>query len=176
LVGIVSVVGIPTAIASLVQMFSGPDATQQALQRIENLPQVTFSFQQGEADLTQMQLVTTFVNDSRYRLQSLLEESLPYLFSALDDLNNITLTKVNVLEQEPFWNRVFFDELVYQDFWFGRVLPPPDAITTLHPGRSFVFDYRLTLLGYLNTISVRLAAIVILAAVPVYVRQPSSTR
>jgi len=157
--------------SSLKQLFGGEDPIKGELDRIANLLQVTFSFEESEADLTQMQLVNDAVVRCRSALTGLLLEQPPYLPTALDRLNIDTLTELNLLESEPYWKRVFFGELEYEDYWFGRVEPPGEDIVSSRPGRSFVFDYRLTLAGYLDAIWVRTSAIVLMLASDFLVRE-----
>lgn len=163
--GVISIVGIPSAVQSLLDFLNHRNPLQDALASIETLLNVTFSSEQAEADLTQMQKCTELATNARSRLKATLEEMLPYSNETLDNTQNITLTSVDTLEQDPFWRRVFFDELAYDDEWFGQVLPPSEEILTIRPGRSFVFDYRLTLPCYLSAITHRQQALVILLAV-----------
>jgi hypothetical protein len=161
-VGIISVVGIPAAVQSFLDFINDNHPLQDALKPIVDLLRVTFSFEQAEADLTQMQNCTALATAAQSSVQAILEESLPYTKESLNSLQNITLTSVNTLEQDAFWRRVFFTELAYEDYWFGRVLPPPDEILGVRPDRSFAFDYRLTLPCYLSAIMNRHQALVIL--------------
>jgi hypothetical protein len=67
-----------------------------------------------------------------------------------------SLTAVNTLGDGAYWLRPFYTEGVYSSAWSGPLNPP-------RPSQSpnLVFDYRLTLAGYLEVISIR---VTILAA------------
>jgi hypothetical protein len=162
--GVISIIGIPAIVQSLLDFVNGHNPLQDALASVETLLHVTLSFEQAEADLTQMQTCTALATAARSALRATLEETLPYSNEALDSLQKITLNSVDTLEQDPFWRRVFFTELAYFDFWSGSVVPPSDEIVKIRPDRSFAFDYRLTLPCYLSAITDRQQALVILLA------------
>jgi hypothetical protein len=172
--GLLSGPGALIQLVSIVdQLFGGVDATAKELQDIEGLLKVTFRFEQSEAEHTKMQLVNSTVSDIRSSLQAILQESLPYSEASLDTLQTTTLSKLNAFDhddQDSYWTRAYFDELVYSDHWFGRVMP--DGIVSSRSGQQYVFDYRLTLPGYLKSIAVRSAAISILIATGFIQKQP----
>jgi len=159
--GVFSLVSV---LPTLVQFFKGADPTMEALNRIDQLLHFTYDFEQAQADLTQMHEVTAAVVTCRSALSSLIEETPPFSAAALDSLQTTTRTQVDLLESDPYWMRVFFSELLFSDFWFGVVQPPHGDITPLVSGKSYVFDYRLTLMGYANAVSTRTSAILLLLA------------
>lgn len=165
---IAGVLSLPSTLISLVSvidsLFGGgtPDPIKQQLDRIENLLQATFSFNVADASFTQMHRVNDAVVQCRSALQALLQEQPPYSTEALQNAQLITLTQTNLLESPPFWKRVFFEELLYVDYWFGRVAPPGEDIVNERPGLTTTFDYRLTLLGYLDALAVRTATLLLL--------------
>jgi hypothetical protein len=162
LVGVVSIVGIPSAVLSLISLFEGGDSSaEQALGDIGRLLQVTFDYDQSAQELTDMHRVDDLASGAYSRLSSLLQEQLPYLPESLDSLNFETRKAMDALSLRSSWMRVHADVLDYQDYWFGRASAPPDTVTS-GAGRSFVFDYRLTLPCYLKALATRMAAFVVL--------------
>jgi hypothetical protein len=153
-------------IPKLQELFGGgPDPVTQQLQDIEKLLKVTFRFEQGEAEHTRMHLVNSTVSNIGSSVHAVLEETLPYAQASLSALNSSTLTLLDDFDHDDaqaYWQRAFFTELEYADPWFGHVVP--DGIVTSRSGQQYVFDYRLTLPGYLKAISARLAALSILVS------------
>lgn len=160
--GVIGIVGIPGAIANLIGMFTGAEEkTAAQLNAIEGLLKVTFSVEQSGIALSQMQRVTGFARDCMSALNTTLMETRPYDPSALSLLNIETGKDMDALADPSSWLRVFFDQLLYSDNWFGTVKLPPDTVST-GADHSFAFDYRLTLPCYLKGLSARCAALGIL--------------
>jgi len=72
-------------------------------------------------------------------------------------LDSNTDQVVQTLGDIAYWQRPFFNEAVYSDAWSGFLAPEP----SLEPG-SVVFDYRLTMPAYLESIVIRLIAMLAL--------------
>jgi hypothetical protein len=161
LIGIVSIVGLASAVVSLYDLFKGSTAADEAIAKIGQLLQVTFRFDESAAALTQMQRVSDLASEATTRLKTLLGEVPPYTPAALDQLDFITSNDLNKLGSSVSWMRVYFDGLNYRDYWFGTVTPPADLFT-MGAGSSFVFDYRLTVPCYMLAIAARVASQTIL--------------
>ena len=109
--------------------------------------------------LTAMVEVATQLANARTALQNLIEFA-PTDASAVgvnpywDGLRPLVLYNsalvVQTLGSPAYWQRVYFDELKYQH-WFPRALR---SLGPPHPG-GLVFDYRLTLPAYVESISIR---------------------
>jgi hypothetical protein len=150
LVGAVAV-----AFTALLTMLGQTDEIHEAVKQLDGHFDAILS---AGNQVVQMRDVANLVNAARAQLdpiralspgQSLSESQRAVMDSKTDEV-------VRTLGDLAFWKRPFFSEVVYSDNWSGSLPPDP----SLGPG-SLVFEYRLTLPAYLESIAIRL--IVLLA-------------
>src|SRR5262249_30428697 len=149
--GAVPVLG--AAVVALTALATLLHQTDEIQEKVKELERHFDAILSAEAQVVQMRDVANLVNAARAQLdpiralspgQSLSESQRAIMDSKSDEV-------VRTLGDLAYWKRPFFSEVVYFDNWSGSLPPEP----SLGPG-SLVFEYRLTLPAYLESIAIRL--------------------
>jgi hypothetical protein len=127
---------------------------------------VVYQLISAEHDVVTLQNITDQLEKARTQLFVLREfpQGTPNFEAQRGAVLNESAEAVNTLGNPDFWKRPFFEQGIYRDGWAGS-LPPPGV----KPGTvPLVFDYRLVMPAYLETIVIRLA--ILSALMPDYRR------
>jgi hypothetical protein len=153
------VIGLPSAIVGLVALIANkPSPTERALTHIAATMDAALHFQVVNAELEKMYQVNAVLGPAETNWKTWLDHGGDFsneLINIATFEQNSRLAVSDFSNDDTYWLRPFYDGLIYDSGWLGRLTPPADSMRPVGPGLFLVFDYRLTLPAFVTAAQIR---------------------
>jgi hypothetical protein len=173
------VLGLPSAVISLLQLLNNQPTTDDLIKGIQQQLDAVLHFQVTHDEEEHMFHIADLVGPAATRWRTLNEVNFNFdnsLVNISEFNQDIQNAAMSLALNDVYWRRPFYEDLVFDDNkfivfrpgsvpavpWMGRA-DPPDVVSSA-PGLAQVFDYRLALPSFLCAVKIRCAFVLALRA------------